>query len=648
MGKRSRFAGEPFSDDDAAIASYLEDLSVPTLMASMVSLTGDPSWIRGELRPLGIYLNEVQGFMEPASLASIRAAALQAIVAFRDGDGELPAPPSPEIVHEIMEFLVATPVDPAYLEMMLEELELDGIDHRQPHPNPAVPASVREGLPVLVVGAGMSGILAGIRLSQAGFPFRIVEKNEGAGGTWFENRYPGCRVDVGNHFYCYSFAPNDDWSAFFATAPELRAYLQGCAQEAGILDKTSFSTEMLSASWDETSQTWQACLQTPDGEEVVNVAAIVSAVGQLNRPKLPAIDGLDRFKGESMHSAAWHEGIDLKGKRVAVVGSGASAFQIVPTIADELAQLTVFQRSAPWMFPNPSYHDAVGAGVSWAMRHLPHYGRWYRFLIFWPSFDGGLEAMRIDPEWPHPERATNELNDAARQMFTEWILSQVEGDEELAAKVIPDYVCLGKRTLQDNGSWLSALRREHVELETTGIQEINEQGIVTSDGRQHDFDIIIYATGFQANKFLWPMEIKGRDGTLLSEQWGIKPTALYGIVTPNFPNLFCLYGPGTNLAHGGSLILNSECEMRYIIGCLQLLEAQGGGSIEVTQDAHDLYNEKLRDELSRMIWTHPSIKSSWYQNEDGEVYILSPWRNIDFWTWTKEPKPSDFSLSAPR
>ncbi len=301
------------------------------------------------------------------------------------------------------------------------------------------------------------------------------------------------------------------------------------------------------------------------------------------------------------------------------------------------------------MFENPNYHEAVGPGVKWALEHLPYYGRWYRFLLFWPACDGGMPVMRVDPDYPHQDRAISELNDAARELFTMWITSQCGDDEELAAKVVPDYVCLGTRTLQDNGSWIRSLRRENVDLITDSIVRIVAEGVVTRDAEGnetcHDVDVIVYATGFNANKYLWPMRIEGRDGAVLAEQWGEEPTALYGITVPNFPNLFCLYGPGTNLASGGSLIFHSECEMRYVMGCLRMLLADPDAhSIEVTHAAHDDYNERLQAELDQMVWSHPSIRHSWYRNPDGRIYILSPWRLVDFWSWTREPDPADFTL----
>lgn len=636
-----RYAGLPITDDDANIAAMLEDLSVPTLLVSLVHLTGDLSILDGPLRPAGSYLNEVQGFMAPDDQAAARAFALEKIIEFRDGGCVLPPPPSAADVHRMMEFLVAGEVPAEYVPLMLEELALDGSDARDAAWVDEIDPEVRAAFGVIVVGAGMSGLLAGIKLGAAGIPFTIIEKNAGVGGTWFENRYPGCRVDVGNHFYSYSFAPDDGWTEYFAQQPELQAYFEKCMVDYGVVDHIRFDTEVTSARWDEASATWT--VDTTGGTLVAN--AVISAVGQLNRPKLPDIEGRESFEGVAMHSAQWVDGTDLVGKRVAVVGTGASAFQLVPTIAPEVEQLTVFQRSAQWMFPNPNYHATVGPGVAWAIRHLPCYGRWYRFLLFWPACDAGLIAMTVDPDYPDPEHGISAINDAARDMFTQWMADQVGDDPELLAKVVPDYVCLGKRTLQDNGSWLGALKRPNVDLVTEGIERITPTGVRTVDGVDHDVDILVFATGFHANKYLWPMEIVGRDGIVLGDQWGDRPTALYGITVPNFPNLFCLYGPGTNLASGGSLIFHSECQVRYVMGCIETLLAPDVSSIEVRQDAHDEYNARLQARLQEMVWSHPSIRTSWYRNDEGEIYILSPWRLVDYWTWTKAPDPAHFDLA---
>lgn len=643
---RSRHAGRPITDDDTAIAAALEDVSVPALMVSMVHMTGDPSWIRGEQRPQGIFLNEIQGFMAPDDQAAVRARAVEAIAAYRDGGCVLPPPPGPDLVREMMCFLVAEDVSEEYVPLLLEELELDGVDEREVAWPPEATAEARAAFPVVVIGAGMSGILAGIRLGRAGIPYTIVEKNARVGGTWYENRYPGCRVDVGNHFYCYSFVPDDEWSERFARQPELQAYFERCADDFDVASHIRFATEVERAEWDERTGRWTVTVRGGDGAtEALDAAAVISAVGQLNRPQIPDIPGRATFDGLAMHSAEWVDGVDLRGRRVAVVGTGASAFQIVPSIVDEVEHLTVFQRSAPWMFPNPHYHETVGPGVPWAIRHLPFYGRWFRFLLFWPGCDGGLDAMRIDPDFPDQDRAVSATNDAAREVFTAWMAEQVGDDPDLLAKVVPDYVCLGKRTLQDNGSWLGALTRDHVDLVSDGIAEIVPEGVVDETGTLHPVEVIVWATGFHASRYLWPMEVVGRDGAVLSERWGDEPTALYGITVPEFPNLFCLYGPGTNLAHGGSMIFHAECQVRYVEEALARLVAAGpGASMECTAEAHDAYNERLQAELATMVWSHPSIRHSWYRNDSGRIHILSPWRLVDYWSWTRAPDPDHFTL----
>lgn len=385
--------------------------------------------------------------------------------------------------------------------------------------------------------------------------------------------------------------------------------------------------------------------QAADGsEDTLAARALISAVGQLNRPNVPEIAGQDTFVGPAFHSARWDHDVDLAGRNVAMIGAGASGFQIAPTIAADVGHLTVFQRTAQWMFPNPNYHEAVGAGVRWALRHLPFYGRWYRFLIFWPGCDAGLAAARVDPEYPDQQHAVSEMNAFAREMFSDWITSQIGDDRTLLAKVMPDYPATGKRTLQDNGSWLRTLTRDNVELIRTGIDHIEADAVVTQDGERHPADVIVYATGFHANRALWPMEIVGRDGAELREMWGERPAAYLGITVPRFPNLFCMYGPGTNLAHGGSLIFHSECQMRYISGCLEELITGGYSSMEPTRERYDDWHERSQAEMRTLVWSQPSIKHSFFKNAHGEIHGLSPWRIVDYWTWTQRPDLHDFVL----
>ena len=638
---RNPHAGQPFDTSDEAIAEALLDVSIPTLMLSLVHMSGDPELIRGRLKPAGLFLNEVQGYMSEEDKAEVRAIALQVIADYRDRGCPEPEPLSAELVHEMMGWLVCEDVPAEYVPMLMEEMEFDGTDSRRVD----VPADLaaRQAFPVVVIGCGQSGLLAGIRLKEAGIPFTIIEKNSGVGGTWWENSYPGARVDVGNHFYCYSFEPSDEWTEFFAQQPELQRYFESVMDRHGIEPHIKWDTEVLGAAWDDDDATWSVRVRAADGtESTVSARAVISAVGQLNRPNLPEIAGQDSFEGPSFHSARWDHDVKLAGKRVAMIGAGASGFQIAPAIAPEVDRLTVFQRTAQWMFPNPNYHQAVGPGVKWALRHLPFYGRWYRFLIFWPGCDKGLEAARVDPDYPDQQVAISANNELTRQMFTSWIESQIEGHPELLEKVIPDYPATGKRTLQDNGSWLRTLTRENVELVRTGIDHIEPDAVVTVDGERYPADIIVYATGFHAARALWPMDIVGRDGVNLREMWGERPAAYLGITVPGFPNFFCMYGPGTNLAHGGSLIFHSECQMRYITQCIEELVVTGRRTMEPRQDRYEDWHERSQAEIKTLVWAQPSVKHSFFKNSHGEIHGLSPWRLVDYWNWTKEPDFEDF------
>ena len=633
-------------EDDALIARALEDASIPTLMMSMMHMSGDSSLLDGPLRPAGVYINEYQGYMSEEDKAAVRTQALQVIKDFRDGGCRLPQAPGKETIHRMMNFLVAQEVPADYVPMMLEEMELDGRDQRSDAWGEEVPVQQCQQHKVLVIGGGMSGVLAAYRLQEAGIPFVVIEKNPAVGGTWYENRYPGVRVDVGNHLYCYSFEPAHHWTRFFSQQQELQQYFEDVVHHHQLEQHFRFSTEVTGAVFDEAENLWTVSTIDKDGvtEDYV-VSSVISAVGQLNRPKLPGIEGIETFSGQWCHSAAWDDSIDYRAKKVVVVGSGASAFQLVPAIAQDVGELTVFQRSAPWMFENPIYHDAVPEGKKWCLEHLPFYTRWFRFLLFWPACDGAYDTVKVDPDWPHQERSVNEMNEFVYQMFSDYIKEQVGDDPALLAKVIPDYAPMGKRTLQDNGSWLAALQRDNVALVTQTVTSVSDGGVTSSDGTFYPADIIIYATGFETDRFLWPMEIRGRAGQLLSDQWGIEPSAYLGITVPNFPNFYCMYGPGTNLAFGGSLIFNGECQIRYIMECLKTLLQVDGHTIECKGSVHADYQRRFRELHASLIWEHDSIKSSFYQNDEGKVTLLWPWKIIDMWRWTQSVNNDDYEIN---
>lgn len=633
---------QPIEDDDEAIGLAIDDLSVPALMAAVVQITGDPAYIRGPLRPREFVMNEFQGKMSEQEKTALRAQARQAICSWRDA-GCPPCPPLPvDLIREIMDWIACEPVPDDYAAMYIDEMDLAG---HNPRAIRLKSRTAADGLRVLVIGCGESGLLAGLRLKEAGIAFEIIEKNHDVGGTWYDNTYPGARVDVASHYYSYSFGPGDEFSEYYARQPELYRYFRRLLDDHGIGDHVRWGREVERAVWDDATSRWEVTIRAEDGTtETRSAEVVITGVGVLNRPFIPDLPGLDQFQGPVFHSARWDHSVDLEGKRVALIGAGASGFQIGPAIADEVERLVVFQRTPQWMAPNPRYHATVTPGERWAMRYLPGYERWYRFMIMWQSSDKTLELVRIDPSWSDFPRTANELSFQRREIFAKWIEQNVGHDPDLLAKVTPQYPPMSKRMLQDNGSWLACLSRENVELVNSPIAKIDEGSVMTDDDR-HEVDVIVLATGFRATEVLSPIDIVGRHGMILSEVWQGRPAGYLGISVPDFPNLFILGGPGSGLAHAGSIIFINECQMRYVGDALRLLIDEGHRTVEPTPDAYERYNEDLQAECETLMWGHPSIEHSWYKSADGRVYLLCPWRLVDYWKMTSGVKADDHHLA---
>jgi len=589
-------------------------------------------------------MGAIDGDLSEADQEAIRDLAFDALKVYRDGDGKRPSLPTDDDLAAMMNWCAGEPLPPEYVPLAIEEAALAEEDPRRFEWGSRPAPKVLEDFHVLVIGGGFGGVCAGIRLGQAGIPYTICEKNAEIGGTWHENSYPDLRVDVPNHFYSYSFEHNPDWSNYFSMRDELKAYIEGVSDKHGVGANVRLRTEVLRADYDESSARWKVRIRSEGGqEEVVSANAVISAVGMLNRPQTPDITGLDSFEGRCFHSSSWQHDLDFTGKRVGVIGTGASAMQFVPRVAEKAGHLTVFQRSAHWASFNASYRATIDDGFKWCLRHIPFYHSWYRFLLFWAGSDRAFPVFQIDPDWHEPERATSMANDLFRQGAVAYITEQLGGDEELLEKCIPDYPPLGKRPLMDNG-WYRTLTRDNVSLVTEGIDRVVPEGVVTQDGETHEFDVLVLATGFHAGKFLWPMEIVGRDGAVLQERWegGENPRAYVGITMPDFPNLFCLYGPNTNPVLG-SVIYMLECQTKYIMGCLREMLENGHRSIDCRQEVHDAYNERLDTAMETMVWRHPKVRS-YYNNKDGRVITNVPWTMYQYWDLTRQPDLGDYKV----
>jgi 4-hydroxyacetophenone monooxygenase len=628
---------------DDELRAILAEAEVPPLLPALAYLTGDLSLLRDELRPNPLTFGMPQGGLSEDQQAAARELALRVLVRYRDGGCRPAPPPGNDDVLRIMEFAVGGSEMAPYLPLLEEELAYRHEDRRAPawHKRDVAPDVPFR---VLIVGAGMSGLLAAHRLRQAGVDFLIVEKNEDVGGTWLENTYPGCRVDNPNHNYSYSFAQRHDWPFFYSTQDVLLGYLRDCAERFGVRDAIRFGTEVRSATWSEDEQRWSVVVAGAGGaEETLQADAVVSAVGQLNRPRLPEIPGRESFRGAAFHSARWDHGVDLRGRRVAVIGTGASAMQLIPEIAPLASELAVYQRTPAWLAPTPDYHDAVPEKLQWLYQHVPSYSEWNRFCIFWRMGDGALEGVRVDPAWSSGTPSVSAANEFLRAVLVAYLQSEFADRPDLAAVVLPDYPPGAKRVIRDNGIWARTLKRENVQLVTTPIERITPGGVVTEDGAEHPADVLIYGTGFQASKFLTPMRVTGRGGIDLHEQWKGDARAYLGITIPGFPNLFCLYGPNTNIVINGSIIYFSECGVRYILGCIEEILRSGARAIEVKKDVHDAFNEAVDAENRRMAWGASAV-NSWYKNELGRVSQNWPFTLLEYWQRTRRPAPEDYSL----
>lgn len=634
--------GRPFDDSDDVIRAAVAEASVPALLMSMVHMTGDMGLFDELPRPFMLIAMDLQGAMGEADKQAVRERAFEVIRDYRDRGCPAPFVPNAEQMRVMFDVMSAGTVTEEFVDYVAADLRFSDAD--QSGPVLASTPAQRADFPVIVIGCGEAGLLAGIKLKAAGLPFTIIEKQSEVGGTWLANRYPGCRVDIANQYYAYSFEPTDHWTHYYSEQPEILQYLQDVAARHDIGPHVRFNTAVTSAAWDEESTTWRVTVRSADGcEQTLTSRALICAVGQFSNSVIPDIKGANTFGGPSFHTADWRNDVDLSGKRVAVIGAGASGFQLVPAIADTTQRVDVYQRTAQWMAPNPMYHDVIPEGARWAIRHLPYYARWLRFVSWWPIADALDEQVRIDPQWDNGGLSCNESNHAIREMFIAWMRAFCD-DEELLDKVTPKYPPMGKRTLQDNGTWLRTLQRDDVELVTDAIAEITGNGVITVDGVHRPADVVVWATGFDVNHQLGPINVRGLDGVELNTVWGDAAYAYLGITVPAFPNFYCMYGPGTNAVNGASIIYNSECQMRYVMGCIDMVLAGGFGSAMPRKEVCDDYNRRSQARLKEMVYSHPAVTSSYYKNAAGDLPTLYGFRIFDYWRWTNQANPEDYEL----
>jgi cation diffusion facilitator CzcD-associated flavoprotein CzcO len=478
---------------------------------------------------------------------------------------------------------------------------------------------------VAIVGAGFGGIGLGIQLKQAGIHgFTIFEKGAGVGGVWRDNSYPGLTVDVPSHLYQYSFEPNHEWTRRFPLRDEILAYLERCASKYGLRDHIQLATEVASADFDEERGRWRIRLV---GGEEVEADFLVTATGQLSRPSYPKIPGLDRFEGELFHSARWNHDYDLRGKRVAAIGTGASAVQYIPEIAPLVERLDLFQRTPGWVIPKPDRpyrprERALFRRVPFVVR-LSRRLTFLRFEFFTFAMTRGYWLLR-GYEVGYRRRLKKEIP-----------------DPELREKLVPNYPMGCKRVLISN-DYLPALSRPNVNVITDRIESVTERGVRTADGVEREHDALILGTGFAAHEFLAPMAVRGRGGRDLNEAWRDGADAYLGLAVAGFPNMFMLYGPNTNLG-AGSIITMLESQIGYVVQAVQELRRAGARWMDVRGDVQSAFNDEVQRRLEGTVWTAGC--NSWYRNEAGKV--TNNWTGFvtEYRRRTRRPDPADFTLA---
>jgi cation diffusion facilitator CzcD-associated flavoprotein CzcO len=478
---------------------------------------------------------------------------------------------------------------------------------------------------VCIVGSGFSGLGMAINLLDDGQrDFVVLERGDDVGGTWHFNTYPGCGCDVPSHLYSFSFAPNPEWSQTYSLQPEIRAYLQRVADDFGVRPYVHTNTTLTEAVWKDDEQRWE--IDTDRGK--LRAKVLVTGMGPLAEPRMPDIPGLDSFEGEIMHSARWDDSVELAGKRIASIGTGASAIQYVPEVRREAAQLHVFQRTAPWILPHTNRN--ISGWEKKLYKLLPPLQRLNRAGVY-AARETVVVGLVKRP------RAIKLLEKVARRH----IASQVD-DPELREKVTPDYTIGCKRMLPSN-KWYPALAADNVELVTSGVKEIKPNAIVDDDGVEREVDVILLGTGFQVADMPLGKMVRGRSGQTLDETWGGSPRALLGATTPDFPNLFMLLGPNTGLGHN-SMVYMIESQIAYVMDGLRAMREHAAATVEARPEAAEAFNDEVDRRHEGTVWT--SGCSSWYLDDTGRNATLWPDWTFRFRRRTSSFNPAHYRLAS--
>jgi 4-hydroxyacetophenone monooxygenase len=506
---------------------------------------------------------------------------------------------------------------------------------------PAIPAGFR----VAIIGGGYSGIITAVQLRNLGIDYVVLERRTENGGVWSINRYPDVRVDTISITYELPFVKGHAWQDYFARGSEVRDHLEGAARTFGVRDNTLFDHDVRSARWDDERGLWVLTCQTAGGEVTIQANAVITCSGLYATPNIPNWPGKAQFAGDIIHPSRWPADLDLAGKKVAIFGNGSTGVQMVKSIAEVAGEVAVFQRTPQWIMPRDKYGQPIPEEVNWLLATLPGYANWWRFCATAPIFETH-GAVSVDPEWQAKGGLVNPVSDAMREQLTAYIREQVGGRQDLIDRLVPDYAPMSRRPVVDNG-WYASLTRDNVRLVTEGVGRMVEHGIELTSGEVVDADVIVSATGFAVEKFLWPMEVIGRSGRALDAIWdeGDGPRAYLGMMYPDFPNFFTIYGPNSQPISGGPAQPAWFATWASFVArqLMHMLEG-GAGTVEVTPEAFERYNRELDEAAESLVAMsdHGGFDRNYYVSQKHKrLQVNAPWYSPRYWQMCADPDWGD-------
>ena len=622
--------------DTAYIRRAVEASDLAALRVALFQATGD-----SELAEFGPVAT-----LDDADRARLADRAVQLLETRMDGFSR--RIPSDEELRKLMDLVLGVPTRDEHFEIRRKFIAFTPFPFQHERSEDAAP--VPEGFEVAIIGAGPAGISMAVQLERLGIPYVLYDRRSEIGGTWSIHKYPDIRVDTLSITYEFSFEDEYPWSEYFARGEEVRTYLEFISKKYGVHEHTRLGHDLEDARFDDESLTWHLTFQGPDGERVErDVNMVVSAAGVFAKTKLPDIDGIDEFEGTIVHPTQWTSELDMQGKRVAVIGNGSTGVQLMAPVAEKAEHLSVFQRTPQWIAPRPNYGRPVEPEVRWLLDHLPGYWNWSRYTSIIGLMTWHEDFLVPDPEWEKKGGHITKKSEDLREFLVGYIKEQVGDRPDLLEKLVPDYAPMVRRPVVDN-NWYKSLTRDNVDLVTSGIERLTKNGIETSDGKHHEVDLIVFATGFEVDKFLWPAEYRGEKGVNLRDYWGPKsPRAYLGMMVPQFPNLFIMYGPNSQPVSGGvSLPSWFQIWAAFIAQCLDTMFEEGHSQVAVKEEAFENYNAQLDAVGSELAFIKDarSVERNYYVDADGRLVVNTPHETAELYEMMKTPNRDELDFGS--